>query len=62
MPLAFVQLAPGAAPDEQALLAWCRDNMATYKVPRIRFVTSLPMTTTGKIKKGELLERAAQQP
>lgn len=60
LPLAFVQLAQGALLDEATLVAWCRENMAGYKVPRIRFVDSLPMTTTGKIKKGELLELARE--
>jgi acyl-CoA synthetase (AMP-forming)/AMP-acid ligase II len=39
---------------EAELAAWCRQNMATYKVPEIRFVDSLPMTATGKVKKEEL--------
>jgi long-chain acyl-CoA synthetase len=60
VPLAFVQLRPGAKVDEKSLAVWCRQNMATYKVPRVRFVSGFPMTTTGKIKKGELLERARQ--
>jgi long-chain acyl-CoA synthetase len=39
---------------EADLAEWCRANMATYKVPEIRFVDSLPMTATGKVKKEEL--------
>jgi long-chain acyl-CoA synthetase len=60
VPLAFVQLRPDATVDEESLAAWCRQNMATYKVPLVRFVSSFPMTTTGKVKKGELLEHARQ--
>jgi len=28
--------------------------MATFKIPEIRIVNALPMTATGKVKKGEL--------
>ena len=38
---------------------WCRANMATYKVPEIRIVESLPMTATGKVKKEELAKLLA---
>jgi long-chain acyl-CoA synthetase len=56
VPVAFVLLAQEAAGKltQEELTAWCRANMATYKVPEIRFVDSLPMTATGKVKKEEL--------
>ncbi|MBA54971.1 MAG: fatty acid--CoA ligase [Pseudomonadales bacterium] len=39
----------------EALIAWCRDNMANYKVPRqVAFVDSLPMNASGKVLKPEL--------
>jgi len=55
-PAAFVVLAPDwpGRISEGELTAWCRDNMATYKVPAIHFVDALPMTATGKVKRGEL--------
>ena len=38
------------ASTEQAVIDWCRDNMAAYKVPRfVAFVDSLPKSATGKI-------------
>ena len=41
--------------DEPTLMAWCRENMAAYKVPqRIRFRAALPMTPSGKLIRGEL--------
>jgi fatty-acyl-CoA synthase len=44
--------------DEQALIAWCRENMAAYKVPRIiAFVDALPKSGSGKIQWRELQER-----
>lgn len=45
---------PAASLTAEALAAWCRENMATYKVPAIRLVDALPMTATGKVKKEEL--------
>ncbi|MGP4002420.1 AMP-binding protein [Streptomyces sp. 8N706] len=60
VPLAFVQPRPGVTLSPDALRAWARDNMAPYKVPVVVCVDALPMTTTGKVKKGELLERAAR--
>jgi acyl-CoA synthetase (AMP-forming)/AMP-acid ligase II len=58
VPLAFVQPLPGEDLDVAELTEWARRNMAGYKVPRFRIVSSLPMTTTGKVKKGELLDEA----
>ena len=54
VPVAFVMVDPAAGLTEDDLQAWCRDNMASYKVPRVRFVAQLPMTATGKVKKHEL--------
>ncbi|WP_245761691.1 AMP-binding protein [Saccharopolyspora shandongensis] len=58
LPLAYVQPAPGTGLTAEALTGWARENMASYKVPRFVLVPELPMTATGKIKKGDLLERA----
>jgi fatty-acyl-CoA synthase len=41
-----------------ALIAWCRDNMAAYKIPRIiEFTDSLPKSATGKVQWRVLQER-----
>ena len=53
-PVAFVVLKPGRSEDAETLTAWCREAMASYKVPEIRVVAALPMTATGKVKKNEL--------
>jgi fatty-acyl-CoA synthase len=43
---------------EQAVIDWCRENMAAYKVPRVvAFVESLPKSGSGKIQWRELQER-----
>ena len=40
------------------IIAWCRANLAHYKVPRAVVFGTLPKTSTGKIQKFELRERA----
>ncbi|MDQ2094539.1 AMP-binding protein [Rhodalgimonas zhirmunskyi] len=56
VPVAFIHVDPAKADgiDAETLTAWCREQMAGFKVPEIRLVESLPMTTTGKVKKEEL--------
>jgi long-chain acyl-CoA synthetase len=52
---AFVIRADGATVTETELVAWCKQNMAAYKYPRIiEFRDSFPMTASGKILKREL--------
>ena len=52
---AYVILKPGATATPEDIVAWSKENMATYKYPRmVQFVPSLPMTATGKILKREL--------
>ncbi len=61
VPVAFIRLRPGYDDvSAEALTAWCREHMATYKVPEIRVVDELPMTATGKVKKGELQKQFEQ--
>jgi fatty-acyl-CoA synthase len=57
-PLAYVELKPGAGVTADELVAHCRAHLAGYKVPReIRF-EEIPKTSTGKIQKFQLRERA----
>lgn len=52
---AYVIRNPGAEVTEDELVAWAREQMASYKYPRIvEFRDELPMTATGKILKREL--------
>ncbi len=56
---AWVVPAPGRrfTPDE--VIAWCRANMANYKVPRqVEIVAELPVNASGKVLKYVLRERA----
>jgi acyl-CoA synthetase (AMP-forming)/AMP-acid ligase II len=56
--VAFVVLRPGASLDEAELIAWSRERMANYKVPRrVIVVDALPMNATGKVLKYELRDR-----
>ncbi|MEJ7707206.1 MAG: AMP-binding protein [Nocardioidaceae bacterium] len=52
---AYVIKAEGVEVTEEELVAWSRDQMASYKYPRfVEFRSALPMTATGKILKREL--------
>ncbi|OZA58384.1 MAG: hypothetical protein B7X78_08980 [Sphingomonadales bacterium 39-62-4] len=53
---AFIVLRAGAqAPEEAALIAWSRENMANYKVPRAFVILpELPKNAAGKVLKTEL--------
>ena len=47
---AFIVRKQGQSLEADALLAWARDNMATYKAPReVRFIEALPATGAGKV-------------
>jgi long-chain acyl-CoA synthetase len=49
---AFVVLKPGAACDEEQLLAHCRGLLGSFEVPKaVRVLEALPMTATGKMQK-----------
>jgi HIP---CoA ligase len=56
---AFVIPRAGAEVAEKELVAWCRDHMANYKVPRtVRLVDAFPLTPSGKVMKYVLREQA----
>jgi acyl-CoA synthetase (AMP-forming)/AMP-acid ligase II len=56
--MAFVVTRSGDAAVGPGILAWCRDEMANYKVPRaLEVVDALPVNATGKVVKDELRAR-----
>nr|WP_249673346.1 FadD3 family acyl-CoA ligase [Pseudomonas sp. PIA16] len=57
---ACVVLRQGRQLDEASLIAWARERMANYKVPRqVHFFTALPVNASNKVLKGELREALA---
>ena len=61
-PCAFVNLKDGQAASESDLIAHCRANLAHYKAPRTVIFGPLPKTSTGKIQKFILRDRAKTLP
>src|SRR5262249_37712226 len=52
---AFVVVRPGQTVDADALIPWCRERMANYKVPRyVAVIDALPLNASGKVLKYEL--------
>ena len=56
-PCAFVQLNTEGSVSGVELSQWCRDNMASYKLPRKFIFEDIPKTSTGKVQKFILRER-----
>ena len=50
-PCAVVELRDGAETTEAAIIEFCRDNMARFKIPKTVIFQELPKTSTGKIQK-----------
>jgi fatty-acyl-CoA synthase len=60
--VAAVELREGAAATAEALTAWCRERLASYKVPArvvFRKADEFPRTATGKVQKPRLREELA---
>ncbi|WP_334144680.1 FadD3 family acyl-CoA ligase [Rhabdothermincola sp.] len=56
---AFVIPRPGAEIDPDALIGWCRERMANFKVPRsVEVVEAFPLNASGKVLKYELRDRS----
>jgi len=58
-PCAFIELTAGHEVDDATLRGWCRDHLAPYKVPGRIVFDAIPRTSTGKIQKFVLRERAS---
>jgi fatty-acyl-CoA synthase len=60
--VAFVELQPQGAQDANQLIDYCKQRLASFKVPReIIFVDEWPMTPTGKVQKYRLRELAIER-
>ena len=59
--MAFVLPAPGIEIEQTRFLAWCREQMANYKVPRrVQVLQTMPINAAGKVTKNVLREWALQ--
>jgi len=57
-PCAFVTLKEGANASADDIIAFCKQNMASFKVPRTVVFGPLAKTSTGKVQKYVLREKA----
>ncbi|WP_111431920.1 acyl-CoA synthetase [Rhodobacteraceae bacterium DSL-40] len=57
-PCAFVRLREGSAATEKDLIGFCQQNMARFKAPKTIIFGDLPKTSTGKVQKFMLRQRA----
>ena len=58
VPCAFIELKPNQQWDGDQATQWCKDSLASFKVPKYYFFESIPRTSTGKIQKYVLREKA----
>ena len=59
-PCVFVELKDGATATEQEIIDFCRERVARYKCPKTVVFGPLPKTSTGKIQKFMLRQRAKE--
>jgi fatty-acyl-CoA synthase len=60
--MAWIQLHAGEQATEEEIKAYCRDQIAHYKIPKyIWFVEEFPMTVTGKLQKFRMQEIAVEK-
>jgi fatty-acyl-CoA synthase len=57
-PCAFIELKPGASATAPEIIAFCQQHLARYKCPRHVVFGEVPKTSTGKIQKFLLRDRA----
>lgn len=58
----YIVLAEGASLTAEALIEWCRERLAAYKVPReVKFLDELPKSTVMKVLRRELREMALRE-
>ena len=59
-PVAYVELKPGAQAGEKEILEHCRGLLARFKCPKQVIFAEIPKTSTGKIQKYVLRQRARE--
>ena len=58
VPCAFVELRDGLTATSEDIIAFCRSHLAGFKAPKAVVFDTLPKTSTGKIQKFQLRDRA----
>ncbi len=58
VPCAFVELHPQETLDEVTLLQFCRQHLASFKLPKRVVFETIEKTSTGKVQKFSLREKA----
>jgi len=62
VPVACVVPGEGHTVDPEALVAWCREGLASFKRPRhVIAIDEVPRTATGKVQRYRLRELAAER-
>jgi fatty-acyl-CoA synthase len=60
--VAFIKVSPGSTITEEDLIRHCKQNIASYKIPKyFSFVNEFPRTGSGKVKKFELRDLFLQE-
>jgi len=60
--MAWIILRPGASLTEDEVKAYCKGQIAHFKIPRyVKFVDSFPMTVTGKVQKFKMRDEATEE-
>lgn len=59
-PCAFIELKPGTKLESEEIIAFVRDHLAGFKIPKAVIFGDLPKTSTGKVQKFLLRERAKE--
>jgi fatty-acyl-CoA synthase len=57
-PCAFLEMKDGETATEEEIIAFCKDNLASFKCPKTVIFQELPKTSTGKIQKFILRDQA----
>lgn len=57
-PCAFLEMKDGSNATEADIIAFCKDNLASFKCPKTVIFQELPKTSTGKIQKFILRDQA----
>ena len=58
VPCAFIEVKPNVQFEVEQAKLWCNDNLASFKIPKYYFFEQIPRTSTGKIQKFILREKA----